>query len=85
MIKLMLIIISLCSVCLGDELKPDLATFNSKIKPLLDKYCVDCHGPKKVKGKMRFDDIDPNILKSYWKPLSNAARCLIFNYKCLPL
>jgi len=30
-------------------------------------------------------DIDPNILKSYWKPLSNAARCLIFNYKCLPL
>jgi len=30
-------------------------------------------------------DIDEKTLKSYWKPLSNAAHRLIFDYKCLPL
>jgi Rnl2 family RNA ligase len=30
-------------------------------------------------------DIDAKTLKSYRKPLSNAAHRLIFNYKCLPL
>ena len=50
------------TLCFASDIKPDLETYESKVKPLLNKYCVDCHGPKKVKGKMRFDNIDPNII-----------------------
>ena len=27
--------------------------FHDKVKPLLDKHCVSCHGPEKAKGKLR--------------------------------
>ena len=33
------------------------AKFDSSIKPLLTKYCIDCHGGKKVKGKVDFTKI----------------------------
>lgn len=56
------IFLGLSSLCLAGNLKPDLATYESKVKPLLKKYCIDCHGPKKTKAKVRFDNIDPNIL-----------------------
>ena len=26
------------------------------IQPFLDRYCVDCHGPKKQKADVRLDD-----------------------------
>jgi len=48
--------------CFASDIKPDLDTYNSKVKPLLNKYCFACHGPKKVKGKIRFDNMDPNII-----------------------
>jgi hypothetical protein len=44
------------------DLEPDLAGFNQNVKPLLQKYCVDCHGPDKQKAKLRFDTIDPDII-----------------------
>jgi len=44
----------------GDS-KSDLRTFERQVKPLLQKYCVQCHGSKKQKGDMRFDNIDPDI------------------------
>lgn len=47
---------------IGDESKPDLATYEQHVKPLLQKYCLRCHGEKKTQGDMRLDDIDPNII-----------------------
>ena len=44
------------------DLTPDLRTFEQQIKPLLQKYCVQCHGSHKSKAKMRFDEIDPDIV-----------------------
>lgn len=44
------------------EVKPDLEGFQKGVKPLLQKYCVDCHGPEKQKGDMRLDNIDPDLL-----------------------
>ncbi|MGA0133418.1 MAG: c-type cytochrome domain-containing protein [Opitutales bacterium] len=32
--------------------------FSSVIAPILDARCVSCHGPKKVKGKLRLDSYD---------------------------
>lgn len=40
----------------------DLNQFNQVIAPLFKKNCLDCHGPKKVKGKFRVDELDPNLL-----------------------
>jgi hypothetical protein len=33
------------------------ADFEKTLKPLLTKYCVDCHGGKKVKGKVDFTKV----------------------------
>lgn len=60
--KSIIILFLLTGICFGSEIKPDLYIYNSKVKPLIEKYCIDCHGPKKVKGKIRFDNIDPNII-----------------------
>jgi hypothetical protein len=46
-----------------DDIKPDLITFDQGVKPLLQKYCVDCHGPEKPKGDMRLDNIDPDVVR----------------------
>lgn len=29
------------------------------IAPLLDRYCIGCHGPEKMKGKVRLDTLEP--------------------------
>ncbi|MCM8542489.1 MAG: DUF1592 domain-containing protein [Lentisphaeraceae bacterium] len=36
--------------------------FNKIISPVFKKNCIDCHGPKKAKGKFRVDELDPNLL-----------------------
>ena len=45
----------------GDP-KPDLGTFDQQVKPLLRTYCVRCHGSRKTEAKIRFDNIDPDIV-----------------------
>ena len=37
------------------------ADFGEKLKPFLDKYCVDCHGEKKQKGDFRFDTLKTEL------------------------
>jgi len=44
------------------EIKPDLEGFQKGVQPLIQKYCVDCHGAEKQKGDMRLDNIDPDLL-----------------------
>ena len=46
-----------------EDIKSDLDGFRQNIKPLLQKYCVDCHGPNKQKGDMRLDVIDPDVVR----------------------
>jgi len=36
-------------------------TFATEIKPLFDKACVDCHGPKKQKGGLRLDSAEASV------------------------
>lgn len=38
-----------------------LKSFRGDVKPLLVRYCVSCHGPKKQNAKIRFDQLDPNM------------------------
>ena len=37
--------------------KPDI-TFATDIKPIFDKTCVNCHGPKKQKSGLRLDSLE---------------------------
>ena len=31
-------------------------SFESEVKPIFEKHCVECHGPKKQKSDFRLDD-----------------------------
>lgn len=44
------------------EIQADAETFHRQIKPLLQKYCGRCHGAKTSKARIRFDNIDPDII-----------------------
>jgi mono/diheme cytochrome c family protein len=47
----------------GQAPKPKLAAFKAHVAPAITKTCVQCHGPKKQKGKFRIDTLDPDLLK----------------------
>ncbi|MCX8239371.1 MAG: DUF1592 domain-containing protein [Akkermansiaceae bacterium] len=42
--------------------KANLSDFEKFVAPIFEKSCVNCHGPKKSKGKFRVDELDPNLL-----------------------
>lgn len=58
------------------DVKPDLNAFNQQVKPLLQKYCIQCHGEKITKTKLRLDRIDPNIITGehfdHWEDIREA-------------
>lgn len=35
---------------------PAAVSFDSEVKPIFEKHCVECHGPKKQKSEFRLDD-----------------------------
>lgn len=57
--------------------EPDLAAFQSEIKPLLEAACVQCHGPDKQKGKFRVDTLNPDLHKGgdvdWWLEVLNVV------------
>jgi hypothetical protein len=44
------------------DLTPDLKGFDRQVKPLLQRYCVRCHGGKTPKAEIQFNSIDPDII-----------------------
>ena len=48
----------------------NLSDFHTSIRPVLEQSCLECHGPKKQKGKFRIDNLDPNLInggdKDWW-------------------
>ena len=47
-----------------------LQRFADEIQPLLQQYCVDCHGPELTEGNIRIDTLNPDLLNgpdtSWW-------------------
>lgn len=35
----------------------DTTTFREVVKPMLNKYCIGCHGPEKQKARLRYDQM----------------------------
>ena len=36
--------------------------FKEHVKPLIDKYCISCHGPETQKAKLRMDTLNPDLV-----------------------
>ena len=55
----------------------NLADFEKHISPILTKTCVQCHGPKKAKGKFRIDTLNPNLIEGgdidWWLEVLDAV------------
>ena len=45
----------------AEEPKTDLAGFKKDVLPLLQKYCVACHGPKESEAQLRVDRLAPDM------------------------
>src|SRR4051812_14416474 len=41
--------------------EPDLKRFRNDILPLLQKHCIQCHGPEKARGDVTLHDLDPSL------------------------
>lgn len=56
--------------------EPALDRFNEEIQPILENHCVRCHGPKKAKGRLRIDTLNPNLIQGddvdWWLDIQGA-------------
>ena len=56
--------------------RANLAPFEKAIRPLLTKNCLACHGPQKSEGRLRVDQLDPNLLTGQdvlrWREIYNV-------------
>lgn len=37
-------------------------TFETEVRPFLNRYCLSCHGPKKQKADLRLDELDADVI-----------------------
>lgn len=56
--KLVLIVAGLVGLGNWEARSADKVDFAKDIQPILQKFCVECHGPEKPKGKLRLDTKD---------------------------
>ena len=56
--------------------KANLAYFQKSVGPILKKSCLACHGPEKSKGRLRIDQLNPDLLTGpdveRWREVYNA-------------
>ena len=50
--------------------------FKEKVFPVLNKYCISCHGPRKQKAELRLDTLNPDMVKGFtgdhWHEILNT-------------
>ena len=56
--------------------QPDTAAFNTLVRPVLAKSCLGCHGPKVAEGRLRVDQLNPDLLAGAdvhrWREIYNV-------------
>ena len=56
--------------------KANVAVFQAAVGPMLKKSCIACHGPEKAKGRLRIDQLNPDLLHGpdaeRWREVFNA-------------
>ena len=53
--------------------KPNV-TFATDIKPIFDRACVECHGPKKEKAGLRLDSLEATVHGSEEGPILEVGQ-----------
>ena len=60
----------------GWTTETSLKQFNQSVKPLLGKYCFDCHGPNEQESDFRIDVLDQDMVKGQhggkWREVLDA-------------
>jgi hypothetical protein len=56
------VLLSSGALVLGQLVAADQKLFEDEVKPILAKRCFRCHGPEKQKGKLRLDQLDPDMV-----------------------
>lgn len=46
------------------QFEANMAAYDKDVKPFLEKHCIRCHGPKKLKGDLALDLLDPDMKES---------------------
>src|SRR6185369_12385824 len=56
--------------------KANVAFFHESVGPILKKNCLACHGPEKSEGRLRIDQLNPDLLTGpdveRWREVFNA-------------
>ena len=56
--------------------KPNVTHFLESVRPLLMKSCLACHGPERSEGRLRVDQLNPNLLTgadvARWREIYNV-------------
>ncbi|MDA1232802.1 MAG: DUF1592 domain-containing protein, partial [Planctomycetota bacterium] len=56
--------------------KANVALFHESVEPVLKKSCLACHGPEKSEGRLRIDQLNPDLLTGpdveRWREVFNA-------------
>ena len=56
--------------------KANVAFFRESVSPILKRSCLACHGPEKSKGRLRIDQLNPDLLTGpdaeRWREVFNA-------------
>jgi hypothetical protein len=60
----------------GSIPKANVAFFQKSVGPILKQSCLACHGPEKSKGRLRIDQLNPDLLTGpdveRWREVFNA-------------
>ncbi|NBV25167.1 MAG: DUF1595 domain-containing protein, partial [Proteobacteria bacterium] len=60
----------------GSIPKANVAVFQKSLGPILKKNCLACHGPEKAKGRLRIDQLNPDLVTGpdveRWREVFNA-------------
>ena len=60
----------------GRATEKSLKQFDQSVKPLLKKYCFDCHGPDEQESDLRIDVLDQDMVKGQhggkWREVLDA-------------
>lgn len=56
--------------------KANITYFQKSVGPILNKSCLNCHGPKRSEGRLRIDQLNPDLLNGpdvdRWREVYNA-------------
>lgn len=62
--------------------------FSGILQPIVNRYCVGCHGPEKTKANLRMDSYEAMLLGGKHGPVftpGNAAKSVMMHFTGLPL